>query len=100
MGNQVSGLSSASTTDQVKAAYDDSASYDVDGSLAECQTFIAASRILLRRIPAAARQGDSLSIEMDVKLLREELRRAIRWLALKGAVGGGLRFSDFGDFRR
>jgi len=100
MGNQVSGLSSSSTTDQVKAAYDDSASYDVDGSVAECQTFIAACRILLRRIPAAARQGDSLSIEMDVKLVREELRRAVRWLNAQASIGSGQRFSDFGDFRR
>lgn len=100
MGNQVSGLSSASTTAQVKAAYDDSASYDVDKSVAECQTFIAACRILIRRIPAAARQGDSLSIEMDVKQLRQELRRALQWLNTAGGAGGGLRFSDFGDFRR
>ncbi|HEX5498165.1 MAG TPA: hypothetical protein VFX03_03020 [Thermomicrobiales bacterium] len=100
MRNQVSGLSAASTTDQVKAAYDDSASYDVDRSVAEAQTFIAACRILLRRIPAAARQGDSLSIEMDVKLLRQELRRAVQWLNAINGAGGGQRFSDFSDFRR
>lgn len=96
----VTGLSSESTTAQVKAAYDDNASYDVDVSVQEAQIFLAACRILLRRIPAAARQGDSLSIEMDVRQLKEQHDRCLRWLNVMNARGQGLRFSDFGDFRR
>lgn len=94
----VSGLSSSSTMAQVKAAYDDNASYDVDNSVTECQTFIAACRILLRRLPSSAEQGDSLRIDLDVKLIRDELRRAVRWYNAQS--GESLRFSDFGDFRR
>jgi len=96
----VTGLSSASTTDQVKAAYDDNASYDVDGSISEAQIFLAACRILLRRIPAAARQGDSLSVEMDVAQIKEQHDRCLRWLNVQSDSGRGVRFTDFGMFRQ
>lgn len=96
----VTGLSSASTTDQVKAAYDDNASYDIDASVAEGQIFLHACRILLRRIPALARQGDSLAIEMDIKQIQQQHDRCLRWLNVQNAPGKGLRFTDFGDFRR
>lgn len=95
----VSGLSSASTLDQVKAAYDDNASYDVDDSTTEAQIFIAACRILLRRLPASARQGGEMSIDLDLRVIRDELKRAVRWYNAKAGVGAGVRFSDFSSFR-
>lgn len=96
----ITGLSSASTTAQVKNAYDDNASYDVDGSISEAQIFLAACRILMRRIPSAARQGDALAVEMDLRLIREQHDRCLRWLNVQNAPGQGVRFSDFGTFRR
>lgn len=96
----VTGLSSSSTLAEIKAAYDDNASYDVDNSLTECGIFIAACRILLRRLPASARQGEEMAIDLDLRLVRDELARAVRWRSQKNAVGGGVRFTDFSLFRR
>lgn len=96
----VTGLSSASTTEQVQAAYDDNASYDVDGSTTEAQIFLHACRILLRRIPLLAKQGDSLTVQLDVKQVKEQHDRCLRWLNYQNDSGKGVKFTDFGSFRQ
>lgn len=94
-------LSSASTLDQVKAAYDDNSGYDVDGNVTECQIFIQACRILLRRLPAeTSKEGQSLRIELQ--RIEEALAQAKVWLATSNtaAAGGGVLYSDFSTFRQ
>jgi len=85
----MSQLSSASTDAQVWAAYDDNASYAEDGDTAKCLIFQTACRMLLRRTPklAALAGRGGHEIQMDVALLREELKAAERWYALANGTG-------------
>ena len=92
-------LTSASTTEEVKAAYDDSAGYAEDGSAAAAATFVTACRILLRRLPKSIMRGSSDQLTLELELIRAELIEAQRWLASKRAAGGGVRHPDFSDFR-
>lgn len=93
-------LSSSSTLDQVKAAYDDNSNYAADGSVGECQAFIQAGVMLLRRLPAeTSKEGQTLRLQLD--LIQDEIKFARAWLATAGAsAGGGVLYSDFSDFRQ
>ena len=96
----MSSLSSESSYEEVKAAYDDNASYEEDASRVKALAFITACRFLARRLPmSAARDGQSVSRES----LREEAAEARDWLtANPGSSGAGslrVRFGDFQDFR-
>lgn len=97
----MSAFSSASTIDQLKAGYMDNGTYVEDNSPTKCAAFISCCTLLLIKIPTAARQGDSLAIDMDVGLIRDQLNDARKWLATSpaSAQGGGVRVSDFGGFR-
>lgn len=98
----MSSLSSASTTDEVKASYDDNASYAEDNSPTKCRAFITAGTILLRRIPKSGKQGRDNEFELNSDLIRQELETARRWLSTSGtaAKGGGIIHCDLdSDFR-
>lgn len=94
-------LSSTSTLDQVKAAYDDNSGYQVDASVTECQNFIQACVILLRRLPLeASKEGQTLRLSLDS--IAAELKLARTWLATSAAAaaGGGVVYPDFTSFRQ
>lgn len=100
----MSTLSSASTTEEVQAAYDDNASYFEDGSLEKARIFVTACRILLRRIPkSSARGGSALTLTID--LVQQELDKAQQFLADAGGLplapvaGSQIRHADFRGFR-
>lgn len=96
----MSTLSSSSTLAQVKAAYDDNASYAEDASVTKAKAFLTACRILLRRLPARSKSGDGSEVELDVALIRKELEEATSWLSQNDlSGGGGVRFPDFADFK-
>lgn len=97
----MSSINSTSTLDEVKASYDDNCSYQEDSSPTKCAAFITAATMLLRRLPReATKEGQSLSLELD--LIKQELRQARVWLATSSssAAGGGVLYSDFSNFRQ
>lgn len=91
-------LSSTSTWAEVTAAYDDNASYAEDASSTKAAAFITACRVLLRRLPKRSVHGGrgGEEIEMDTRLIAEELRDAKRWLGTQSSV---VRQADFSSFR-
>jgi hypothetical protein len=72
-------VDSSSTLAEVEAAYDDNASYDANGSAAQCRAFMAAVRILLRRLPTEQGTREN-NARWDMTLLSKELARAQEWL--------------------
>jgi len=102
----VSTLSHFSSLDDVKAAFDDAASYAESGDVAMARQFQTAVRILMRRTPRRARHGSTAGgeeIELDHTSLREMLVEVNQWLAARdtatGGSGGGPKFYDISDLR-
>lgn len=76
----MSTLTSASTDDEIEAAYDDNASYDEDNSVSKAKAFITAVRMLIRRLNADAARGVN-SVRFDRAALQRELDRAQDFIA-------------------
>lgn len=98
-------LSSASTMAEIENAYDDNASYDLNGSVTECKEFIAACRILLRRKPQD-RSIDKMSMGYNLELWQTQLAKAEQWLSINdsttaaaSAHSGSVRHFTMADFR-
>ncbi len=91
-------LSSSSTYDEVKAAYQDNASYREDGSRTKALAFITACIFLADLTPMiASRDGQSTTKES----LLEQQHKAEDWLvANPGSSGSGSTRVRFGDFQR
>ena len=95
-------LNSASRLAEIKAAYDDNASYEEDGDAAKARAFITACRLYLMRIPRRVAHGGPASeeIELEPRMLIDQIQEAKRWLALNvPAASGAVKFSDFFNFR-
>ncbi len=93
-------LSSSSTYDEVKAAYQDNASYREDGSRVKALAFITACIFLADLTPmSASRDGQSTTKES----LQAQQEKAEAWLtANPGSSGAGslrVRYGDVQDFR-
>lgn len=90
-------IDSSSTLTEVMQAYDDNASYELNGSLAQAQNFIIACTILLRRVPQATGvQGQQT--QLNSQFIHQELQRARRWVATKRSVGS-TKYYDLSDIR-
>lgn len=77
----MSTLSSVSTLDQIRDAYADNASYAEDSSVAKARAFVTTCRILLLKLPKRAAHGRGNEVELDPRLIADEMRRAQAWLA-------------------
>jgi hypothetical protein len=93
----MSTLSSASTLTQIRDAYADNASYAEDASVAKARAFVTACRILLLRLPKRAAHGRGNEVELDPRLIFDEMRRAQTWLASQSA--GAVTHVSFTEFR-
>lgn len=93
-------VDSSSTLAEVQAAFDDNALYDVNGSVAQAQAYIAAGRILLRRVPTESGRG-SARLRYELKYIADEVRRAMLWLVGNdsSARDDGAMHFDLQDFR-
>jgi hypothetical protein len=97
-------VSSASTLAAVRAAYEDSASYDVAGDATKCREFIVACRVLKERIAASQRKGEA-SMDEDYQKYEGAEARAIAWLkqndatVTAGGARGLVRHMSFERFR-
>ncbi len=97
-------LSSTSTNAQVKAAYEDNASYDINNSVAECRDFIQAARIRINRMANEIENGNA-RVSESYQRIEAQLKEALRWLrvndpsASSAAHGGSVSHISFEDFR-
>jgi hypothetical protein len=82
-------LNGNSTLAEVRAAYDDNASYEEERSIEKTKAFITACRILLRRMPQGAGIGGGGYISLSPSTIRDELRAAQRWLASNATAADG-----------
>jgi hypothetical protein len=97
----MSSLSSSSTTVQVKAAYDDNASYLEDGDVSKAKTFLTACMILKRRVPLRSTHAGA---DMTKESLNQDIEDVKDWLAQNDVTPGpnpsaAVKFADFRDFR-
>ena len=98
----MSDLSSSSTLAQVQDAYDDNASYAEDASVSKGRLFVTACRILLRRLPAMAAQGDStLTLQENLRQIRSAMSEARSWLKVNDSArtGPSVTAVNFANFR-
>jgi ubiquitin len=83
-------INSESTLAQVKAAYYDNCTYDVDGSLQEAQTFVAACRQLLIRIPKQVGHGNRAEeVEIDPTVIERAMNACLRWIYGQSTAAAG-----------
>ena len=99
----MSTLSSSSTIAQIKAAYDDNASYDEDASVAKAKAFITACRLLIRKTPEELAKGTG-RVKINVDLIAGELSEAQQYVAANDTSGSGgadsrVRHVSFENFR-
>jgi len=103
----MSTLGSASSIEDLQAAYDDNASYEEDGDAAKARVFLTACRILARRLAARVQKGDG-SVALDARKFEEQAEEARRWLAVHGGTktpdgtsgaGAGYTYIGFQGFR-
>ena len=75
----MSGITSASTIDQVEAAYIDNASYAEEGSVAKARAFVTACRVLLLKMPKETGSRDS-RLTLNPELIHQEMSLAQDWI--------------------
>ena len=74
-------ISSESSLSDVKAAYYDNCTYDVDQNLQEAQTFVAACRQLLVRIPKQVGHGNRAEeVQIDPEVIERQMQACMRWI--------------------
>jgi len=98
----MSALSSASTIDEIKAAYADNASYEEDASASKAKAFVTACRLLLLKLPKmATTEGGRQQLMLNPELIQGEMERATNWLSTSsaGAASGGVKHVDLQGFR-
>jgi hypothetical protein len=97
----MSTLSASSSYSEIRAAFDDNASYEEDGSVAKAKAFITACRMLLRRTPKrAAVGGGGHELELDPAIIKEMMADAQEWIAANDVIAGGrTTYADFTNFR-
>jgi hypothetical protein len=97
-------VDSNTATEDVEAAYEDAAQYDMGGGVTMAKEFVVAARILLRRISKTMKRGD-LEVEKRIESIEAELNRATKYVrendtaATSGRSGGQVRHFDLGGFR-
>lgn len=97
-------VTSASTDEEVNAALDDNADYDVSASVVKAKNYIVAARIYLRRKAEEMTKG-GVSVRDDYQKTTEALAKAERWWAandssaVTASGGGRVRQFSFEEFR-
>ncbi len=90
-------LTSASTDDQVAAAYDDNADYREAGDVAKARLFAQACRLLIRRTPTLV-GSIGAQIAQAPQLIQTQLKECQDWLDRNDTARTAGSFASF-DFR-
>lgn len=93
-------ITGESTTAQVEAEFDECSNYEFPPSVERAMRFIRAGTILLRRY-ATGMGSDGQYVQRDVRVLKETVLDARRWVQAQGTGVGddGVIGADFGEFR-
>jgi len=97
----MSTLTSDSTLAEIKAAFEDNCTYDLEDSPTMAAEFIRAARMLARRAAGEMQQGSS-RIREDERKYEREADKATRWLEARrrANAGSSYRYHSFDeDFR-
>ena len=97
----MSTLTGSSTDAEVRASYDNNASYVEDNSTSKARAFITAVRILLQRTPSGMTKGSN-ALTFNVEVLQRQLKDAQEWLEARDItyrVGPDATRPDFRRFR-
>lgn len=92
-------ISSASTYQQVKDAFDDAASYVEDGSVAKAKALVTAGIMLLNREPLQAGEG-STQTTFNSALIQRQIDAANAFIAANSTSIARSRVLSVRDFRR
>jgi len=95
----MSALNSASSLVDIQASYADNASYAEDGSPAKARAFITACRLLLLKLPKRASSGGGGEVELDPRLIAEEIADAKRYLTESNIRSAPPKCFSIEDFR-
>jgi hypothetical protein len=98
----MSSLNATSTLAEIKAAYADNASYFEDGSPAKARAFVTACRLLLLKLPkrvASGGRGQGEEVELDVRVIQDQIADAQRFLTQSGIAAGPPKVYSFENFR-
>ena len=79
-------LTSASTIEEIVAAYVDNSLFDVNNSTTQAAAFIQAGRILLMKRPKSI-NADGVTTAFDVDAIKSDLERATRFYNAKTGAG-------------
>ncbi len=97
-------LTSDSTYAQVKAAYDNNSTYDLEASTSKAKLFIQACRVLLQRIAERSKSG-GVELEKNVEVIEQQQKDALTWLRANDATiaaqgsQGYVRHFEMKEFR-
>lgn len=96
-------VTSASTDDEVSAARQDNADYDVSDSVTKAKNFIVATRIYLARCADQVSKG-GITVQEAHEKIQAELAKAEKWWAANdtsatAAGQGSVRQFSFENFR-
>ncbi len=95
----MSSLSSASSFAEIRAAFDDNASYEEDDSVTKARAFVTACKLLLRRTPKRASVGrDGHELELDPAIIKEMMADAQEWVAANEVDSDGASRTTYADF--
>lgn len=100
----MSALTSASSDDDVRAAYEDNASYDEVGDVAMAKAFVVACRFIVNR-GCAMVSTNGRTIQYSQELIQKQIEDARRWMVGQPTAdgtttdGAGAMYGDFGSFR-
>lgn len=103
----MSTVSSASSLAQVRAAYEDAASYEEDASVPKARAFITAANVLMLRLSSEAAEGsERVRLDENLRQLSQAIDNARKWIASNpdasgggAGNGAGVRHVDFSNFR-
>ena len=93
-------VTSANTLQEIKDAFDDNASYKVEGDIAKAKEFIVAAMVYLRRVVDLTTQGDT-TVRDEPEKIQKMLESAEEWwtandaAATSGRVGGQAKHLSF-----
>ena len=99
----MSSLSSTSTLAEINAAYADNASYLEDNSPAKARAFVTACRLLVLKLPkrtSKGGRGQGEEVELDPRLLAEQITEAKRFLTAAGIASAPSKCYSIEDFRQ
>jgi len=99
-------ITSSSTLAQVRAAYEDAAHYEEDGSATQARALITAANVLILRLSSEAAEGsERVRLDENLRQLRQAIEDARAYIASNPdttgstGAGAGVRHVSFENFR-